>query len=154
AAAFAAMVKAGVTQAQLFALATALDARGRHELAFNLSTSLPAVNGEGMSRVVNAYGMLVAWKGEAAADAWIKGVVPEAHRGFAATLAFGDGFDGLVWSLVPASLPDNDTGEFQWLMRAASSVRSDPKGSPHEAIVRDHYKETHASHYTPIGQFL
>jgi len=126
------------------------------ELAFMLITRPPPPPNRAhhIGRLVNAYSMLRAWKGETAAADWLRPQLKPEESPTLAAMATELGEEPLLWSVASESGSPGDV-EKLWTRRAASARRTK---SLHAKLaeVRAHYETTPGGggYWNVIGRYL
>jgi len=125
-AAFDALAKSTLSSNALLEIASALDDRKRHALAFRLADRIEAKGAPSLDHLelamrVHAFAVRA---GERDADERLLRKIPETLRKVAHVAAFGEGEDGVFPKLAGKTVAREGEGELVWLLRAASARRS------------------------------
>lgn len=150
--AFGAMIAANLDPLGLRGVATTRYLKP--EFAFELHSLLPA---QGFLRHRDAcqrYRYLREWKGEAAANAWIKGQFTGSDAEPLSQFAYEAGLFDLEFDVLDDPGPKHPFPSFAWLMRAASYLRGNMDRPERRARMEAHYAQQHEHLHDRLGMYL
>lgn len=143
----------GVRAEMLQQLVRAVEAAGRHDLAYALIERLHASATGNMALLLERYELLRKVRGEAVAVPWMRAQVEPPQRGPLSMYVYEAYADELMWSVVepPPGAPSG--ADYVWLLRAATSLRRGPADARRAEIER-YFNDANGTDYRAMGRYL
>jgi hypothetical protein len=126
---------------------------GRAQDAMTVAEQFPVKGSARIDALITRYGYMKAWKGQDAAEAWLRQQVPEGERNPLSMKALYTKNDEVLWDVLQ-SPEANDHPEWVWLFRACAFALRGKEGDPHRAELLAYYQRSIPDDYHVMGRFL
>ncbi len=157
-AAFASLTSQGIDPMMLSQIPEEMRTENLHAMAFALGSRLHVNGLAQVDLLMDCYRDLLVTKGKGVAVAWLRQQVPAQFLAPLSMIAYDQKQFDLLWDFIPPPAKNED-GDFEWLLRAAASLRNDGNGGAsvsahHDALVAHFSDLDSKTPYAVMGKCL